>query len=102
MYRDGANYKSHGEVVFDNPNHRKLSDIAEAIKAKLLDGEWFYTHKWGLPDLHFEKWDIEIDHDFHEFEGVEETEKEVTDNRTIDGFLSSIPSFMESASAPSP
>lgn len=100
MYRDSANYKNHGEVVFANPNNMKISEISMEIEDKLMDGEWFHAHRWHLPDLHFEKWDSEIDHDFHEFKEVEETEELVTDRRTIDEFLNSIPHFMESPSAP--
>lgn len=96
LYRDGANYKNYGEVVFANPTNLSLTTIKETIESKLLDGEWFYAHKWNLPDLHFEKWDIEIDHTFHEFEGVEETDRAPTDTRTINEFIVSLPSFMES------
>jgi len=96
LYRDGANYKNYGEVVFTNPTNLSLTTVKETIESKLLDGEWFYAHKWYLPDLHFEKWDIEIDHSFHEFEDVEETDRAPTDTRPIDEFLASLPSFMES------
>ncbi|MFN8322319.1 MAG: hypothetical protein U0T74_06625 [Chitinophagales bacterium] len=87
MYRDGANYKNHGEVVFANPQKLELSSITTAIESALIDGAWFYVKPWNLPDLHFEKWDDDIDHTFHEFESVSYTNELPTDNRTIEQFL---------------
>ena len=87
MYRDGANYKNHGEVVFANPLNLELSGITAAIQSTLIDGAWFYVKTWNLLDLHFEKWDDEIDHTFHEFESVSYTNAPPTDNRTIEQFL---------------
>ena len=90
LYRDGANYKNYGEVVFANPQDIEISQVEEAIGASLIDGEWFHAKPWQLPDLHFEKWDEEIDHQLHEFESVTHTTAPPTDSRTIAQFLQSI------------
>ncbi len=45
--------------------------------------------KAGNPD--FEKWDNEIDHIWHEFEGLEPSNELPTDARTLKQFLESIP-----------
>ncbi len=91
MYRDGANYKNHGEAIFPNPENIDLQEAEKIIRAKLIDEEWFYVNEWGLKDLHFEKWDNEIDHTWHEFEGLEPTNELPTDARTLKRFLESIP-----------
>lgn len=75
LYRDAGNYKNYGHVIFANPNNFSLEQVMELIKPKLIDGQWFYTKEWGLPDLYFDRWDQELDHGFHEFEGVEFTDE---------------------------
>lgn len=90
MYRDGANYKNHDEVIFSNPERLSVELIEEAIHQRLIDGEWFYVEKWKLKDLHFPKWDGEIDLLWHEFKSVEYTNEEPTDTRSISEFLKHI------------
>lgn len=89
LYRDGANYKNFNDVIFLNPSNLSLLAIEALIKEKLIDGAWFVANDWDLPDLHFKEypWDFEIDHGWHEFEGVEETLEIVTDNKNINDFL---------------
>jgi len=45
-----------------------------------MDGEWFYASRWGVPDLHFDKYDDENDHPYHEYGSVE-----FTDEAAIEG-----------------
>jgi hypothetical protein len=90
MYRDGGNYKNHNSVIFGNPDKCVLGQIEPVIRSRLIDGGWFYIQNWGLKDLHFDKWDDEIDHTFHEFEGIEYTDEQPTDERTILVFLEQI------------
>jgi hypothetical protein len=71
LYRDGANYKNHNSITFDNPDNIEPSALENLIRSKLIDGTWFYVNEWHLPDLHFNTWDQEIDHPWHEFESVE-------------------------------
>jgi hypothetical protein len=73
LYRDGGNYKQWSEQVFTNIHDIEIQTIDERIRQCLIDGEWFYADKWGVPDLHHYKWDNEIDHLFHEFDSVEKT-----------------------------
>jgi hypothetical protein len=87
MYRDGANYKNHGEVIFRNPDVLSIETIENILRSKLIDEAYFYVDKWNLPDLHFGKWDNEIDHTFHEYESVEYTNEATTDDRTIKQLL---------------
>ena len=74
LYRDGANYKKHDWIVFSNSSGMALTQIEETIRESLVEGEWFYASKWQLPDLHFEDWDEETDHNWHEFDCIEETD----------------------------
>jgi len=73
QYRDGANYKNHHEVIFSNKIELPIEEIKTRILNRLISTEFFYADQFGLPDLHFDKWDNEIDHLWHEFIDVEET-----------------------------
>ena len=90
LYRDGANYKNFNEVIFDNPCSRSKEEIETVIRNSLIDETWFVADKWDLPDMHFEEfpWYSEIDHEWHEFESIEETIEDVTSKMSIDDFLS--------------
>lgn len=74
LYRDGANYKNFGSVVFKGDDQIRLQDLEGLVKSKLISGCWFYATQWKLPDLHFGFWDEELDHGFHEFEMIEYTD----------------------------
>lgn len=84
LYRDGANYKQYDAAIFSNVSGLSVAAIDAAIKKHLVEGEWFYANKWGLKDLHVYKWDSDIDHEWHEYESVEETEQEVTNGPIVD------------------
>lgn len=86
LYRDAGNYKNYGQVIFDNPHSLSINEFEELIRTKLIDGQWFYTKDWKLPDLHFKKWDDELDHSFHEFENLSPTEESVNAPLSFDHF----------------
>ena len=92
-YRDYGNYKNFNEVVFANPNALTIEEITTAITVKLMDGEYFYASYWGLQDLHFEKWDDELDHAFHAFVGVTLADEPPTDERMIVEFIAAGKAF---------
>lgn len=92
LYRDGANYKQFHHEIFSNERNLSLEEIDKRIQDCLIDGENFYCDKWGLKDLHYFLWDNEIDHMWHEFESIEETEKASTKG-DIHDFLSHIESL---------
>lgn len=87
LYRDGANYKNYGFAIFENDLDISLNEIEKLIINKLIDQTWFYVDQWHLPDLHFEKWDNQMDHTFHEFENVEHTDMSKTTDVSISAFL---------------
>lgn len=84
LYRDGANYKKHGVAIFTNNSNKSVVLIEQFITRNLIESEWFYADKWGLPDLHFKEWDEEIDHNWHEFDCIEETTETSTREDIID------------------
>jgi hypothetical protein len=83
LYRDASNYKQFGFQIFSNPDNLSLPEIETRIRATLIDGEFFDPVKWGVPRLHFDGWDPEVDHEWNEFEGVEETEETPTNEKSI-------------------
>lgn len=89
-YRNGANYKNHGFVIFDNPQQIKLEYLLFFIKSKLIDETWFYADQWKLPDLHFGTWDNEIDHTWHEFESIEYTDETANSELDLTDFIRAI------------
>jgi len=78
LYRDGANYKNYHSEVFTNATNMPVPMILERIRSYLIEGEWFVAKEWNLKDLHSFKWDVDIDHNWHEFDCVEETGDEPT------------------------
>lgn len=87
LYRDAGNYKQFGGVLFSNPNGRPLIEIDRAIRAALIDGEFFDARKLQVPDLRIDEWDDELDHVWHEFESVEELEGDGKTYPSIEDFL---------------
>ena len=92
LYRDGANYKSHNEVIFSNPEKKSLEEIEQVIKANLIDETWFVAKHWNIPDMHFKEytWDSDLDHNWHEFDSAEETEEMATEEISIEDFIDQI------------
>ena len=68
LYRDAGNFKNFGEANFSNPNEFSLENLSARIKLALLDEMYFDAYMVGLPELFFEDYDDELDHDWHEFE----------------------------------
>lgn len=90
-YRDAANYKQHNEIIFGNPTKLLLPEIEKAIRKNLIDESWFVAKKWDVPDMHFKEyaWDSEIDHDWHEFDCIVETNESI-EKISIADFLNHI------------
>lgn len=78
LYRDASNYKLFNEYAFSNTNNISLDSINSVIRNNLIDQEYFDPDCWGLPRLEFDDYDETLDHDWHEFEGIEAFEGEAT------------------------
>jgi len=78
LYRDARNFKLFGSVVFSNPTKLSIEEIKHKIESRLIDGMYFDPDEWGVPRLHAEDFDEELDHGWCEFDGVEETTEKTT------------------------
>jgi len=87
LYRDAGNYKLFGSVIFTNIGSKSIQSIELAIRANLIDNEYFIPEKWKIPRLSFGDYSPELDHDYHEFESLEETKDSPTENNEISTFL---------------
>lgn len=90
LYRDGANYKQFGYVVFANPDFLTPRRASEKLRQKLISNTFFVPQDWGLPRLQYHPFDPEIDHEWHEFETFEWTVEDVNDGRKVEEFLENI------------
>lgn len=79
LYRDAANYKNWGEVIFSNTRNIPIDQINKRISTHLIDHQYFVPSDFNMPDLHFGKHDPSNDHSWHEFHACTDTEKEITD-----------------------
>ncbi|SDI09838.1 hypothetical protein ACRQ5D_09060 [Mucilaginibacter sp. P25] len=87
LYRDGGNYKNFNSIVFNNPQNILLPALEELIRSKLISQHWFYADQWQVADLHFDSWDNELDHTFHEFESVEYTNEAADSGMDLASFM---------------
>lgn len=92
LYRDAGNFKNFGTVVFTNKNQISLEKLNEMIKQKLIDEMYFDAFNASVPSLFFDDYDEELDHDWHEFECINEVETMPTDvyARDISTFISTL------------
>ncbi|HEX5009217.1 MAG TPA: hypothetical protein VFY71_02355 [Planctomycetota bacterium] len=87
MYRDHGNWKMVGEVIFANPDRLPLAEAEERLRHACCEDANFNAHQIRVPEVYFEDTDIECDQVFHEFCGLEATEKPATDARTLKQFV---------------
>ncbi|AYL98048.1 hypothetical protein [Mucilaginibacter celer] len=86
LYRDASNYKNFNSIIFNNQQNIELSVLDELIRSKLISHHWFYVHEWQVPDLHFNTWNNELDHTFHEFESIEYTDEAANSEKDLTSF----------------
>jgi hypothetical protein len=89
-YRDAGNYKQFGSVIFSNPNGLTIDKRTNAVKEKLISGEFFCPEKWNIPLIYAYAFDPELDHGWFEFDNFELTTDTANDKRTIDHSLKEI------------
>ena len=82
LYRDGANYKAWGEVVFPNPDQLTLDEIENRLVEAFLPDKLFIAHQISIPEkfLFVSGKFTKFDHCYHEFDAVEICEEKPTDN----------------------
>lgn len=94
LYRDGANYKSWGEVIFVNPDQLTLEEIEDRLVSAFLVDQLFIARQISVPEkfLFLDGKFTKSDHCYHEFDHVEFFEENPTDNlnRSITDFLKDV------------
>jgi hypothetical protein len=92
LYRDYSNYKKWGDTIFSNPNNLSVEKVASIAGGCLIDQLYFYASKAKLPDLHFEEYNDQQDHEWHEFSEFQATEEIANDphHRNIEEFLKAL------------
>jgi hypothetical protein len=94
LYRDGANYKSWGEVIFSNPDHLSLNEIELKLIKAFLPDKLFVASQIFIPEkfLFLNGEFTNSDHCYHEFESVEVCQENPSDNlnRSITDFLRAV------------
>jgi len=94
LYRDGANFKSWGSVIFENPDWLTLVEVESKLTADFLPDNLFIAHQISIPEKFLFSKGIftKNDHCYHEFDSVEICDDAPTDisGRSITAFLSDI------------
>ncbi len=94
LYRDGANFKSWGDVVFSNPEQLTFDEVEKRFTAAFLPDTLFIASQISIPEKFlFLKGEVtKNDHCYHEFECVEVSQENPTDDleRSITDFLNDI------------
>lgn len=94
LYRDGANYKSWGEVVFTNPEQLTVDEIETRLTGAFLLDNLFIASQVSVPEkfLFVSGKFTKFDHCYHEFDNVEICQEDPTDdlNRSITDFLKDV------------
>jgi hypothetical protein len=94
LYRDGANYKAWGTIVFSNPDELSVSEIDKRLRRAFNSDSQFVADQIEIPEIFLYR-DGSLtsdDHCFHEYDRVELTDDAVTDvqGRTMSGFLAQV------------
>jgi hypothetical protein len=91
LYRDGANFKSWGEVIFSNRSDRKVDEIETALLSAFLPDKQFIASQISIPEVFLFGSDkpTKYDHCFHEFDRVEICNENSSDilERSVSDFL---------------
>jgi hypothetical protein len=91
LYRDGANFKNWGEIVFANPENFELKEITKKLTTSFLPDKLFIASQVSIPEkfLFLNGKFTKSDHCYHEFDCVETCEEKSNDSlgRSISDLL---------------
>ena len=87
LYRDAGNYKLYESVVFQNENNVPLIFLQRAIEACFEQRIYFVPETLEIPRLRFRNYDQELDHIWHEFDSISETDFPHTAGKTVSKFF---------------
>lgn len=74
LYRDAGNFKLWGELLLTNRSGIDVQGAELTIRSTLISGEFFIADQIDVPALEFEKSDPDLDHGWHEFHSIMETD----------------------------
>jgi len=86
LYRSTGNYKEFGELIFANPNNLNSEKATSILKSKLIDEEYFYPSRVGIPKLN--RCDFQFDTEWYEFIKFSDTDEDASANVDIENFIS--------------
>ncbi len=87
LYRDAGNYKQYGQVTLKNITNLNVTAATAIIRSKLIDSEFFYPEKVGVPKIEVYDFNDEIDHEWYEFIKFSSTNEDSTEDIDITNFL---------------
>lgn len=92
LYRDAGNFKNWGDVIFSNPRNLSADLIASMAEKVLIEQLYFVARKAGVPDRHFNEYNEELDHGWHEVSAFQPTDDVPNDpqGRDIEEFIKSL------------
>ncbi len=79
LYRDAGNYKKWGEVIFSNSEKMPIDGLRSKFLTTLIQRMYFSSKELQVPDLRFDDYLLDLDHDWHEFSDFSETDEPPTD-----------------------
>jgi hypothetical protein len=79
-------------VVFSNNKCIPVEKFENQIRTSLIDGQYFVAETAGVPNLWAWAYDAELDHGWHEFEGLEASDacSDNVDSRDITTFFNDV------------
>ena len=83
LYRDAHNYKNWGSVIFTNTRCTSTQELERDIRKNLIDGNFFIAEDLGIPTLYNTSFDPSVDHGWHEYHAIHQTDNE-SEHRDID------------------
>ena len=93
LYRDAANYKKAGTLIFPGLPVGGLERFGVALKAQFDEASYFIAGQVSVPEVFLWQGGYPVgedNHCWHEFAGVSETELAATDPRTPEEFLAEV------------
>lgn len=87
LYRDAGNYKLYNSVIYKNENDVPLIFLLRAIEACLEQRMYFVPETLEIPRLKFRNYDPDLDHLWHEFDSISETDLPNTEGKNVTGLF---------------
>lgn len=87
LYRDAGNNKLYNSVIYKNEHNFPLIFLRRAIEACFYLRVYFVPETLNIPRLKFRNDDPDLDHLWHEFDSISETDLPNTEGMNVTGLL---------------